>query len=112
MSGIPFFRRKASLNLYKNPKMILSKMTFTSDFTDSERGNLYPLKAKSGDVTETVDGAGYSVSGDGYAVRLLGGFSRTQTMRRISFAVRADLYFPAEIISSRRYFPVKIILSK
>ncbi len=74
MSGIPFFRRKASLNLYKNPKMILSKMTFTSDFTDSERGNLYPLKAKSGDVTETVDGAGYSVSGDGYAVRLLGGF--------------------------------------
>lgn len=72
MDGIPFFRRKASLNLYKNPKMILSQMTFTSDFTQTDRGDMYPRTF--GNVNETVDGTGYSVTGLGATARLFGGF--------------------------------------
>ena len=43
------FRRKFSLNLYKNLKMPLGHMTFFKDWLFSERGDLHPITDKTGD---------------------------------------------------------------
>ena len=47
-------------------------MTLTSDFTDTVRGDLYPLIAKSDNTTETVAGAKYTVNGS--AERMVAAF--------------------------------------
>ena len=67
------FIRKFSLNLYKNLYVPISSMTLTSDFTNTARGDLYPLIAKTEGVTETVAGAKYTVSG-GTAERMVAAF--------------------------------------
>lgn len=67
------FIRKFSMNLYKNLNIPLSKMTFTTDFISTVRGNLYPLIASSEGVCEHVSVIGYSVSG-GSVERLLAEF--------------------------------------
>ena len=67
------FIRKFSLNLYKNLSVPISSMTLTSDFTDTVRGDLYPLIAKDDKATETVLGAKYTVNG-GTAERMVAAF--------------------------------------
>ena len=67
------FIRKFSLNLYKNLSVPISAMTLTSDFTDTVRGDLYPLIAKDDTATEVVAGAKYSVIG-GAAERMVAAF--------------------------------------
>ena len=67
------FIRKFSMNLYKNLNVPLSKMTFTSDFISTERGDLYPLISSDEGTREHVCAAGYSVSG-GKAERLMAEF--------------------------------------
>ena len=67
------FIRKFSLNLYKSLNVPLSKMTLTSDFTDTVRGDLYPLITKDEGTVETVAGARYSVCG-GSAERMVAAF--------------------------------------
>jgi hypothetical protein len=52
------FVRKFSMNFYKNLKIPTAKMTFTSDFTDTERGDLYPIIKKDAGLTEYVRPAG------------------------------------------------------
>ncbi|MBR6793204.1 MAG: hypothetical protein IKM48_02460 [Clostridia bacterium] len=37
------FRRKFSLNLYKNQKISMGKMVFSKDFVQDRRGDLYPV---------------------------------------------------------------------
>ena len=49
-------------------------MTFTSDFTVTDRGDLYPLVAHQGDMSESVSPSGYTVMGEGYVQRLLASF--------------------------------------
>ncbi len=74
MKPLPAFRRKAALNLYKNPTLTLSKMTFTSDFVSMKSGDMYPIIEKRGDCVEKVSQNAYSVAGQGCVLRLLGGF--------------------------------------
>ncbi len=66
------FRRKFSANLYKQLRLPLAQMTFTSDFIHADRGDLYPMLEKQGDVTEEVSGSAYYVRGTGRLLRLLG----------------------------------------
>ena len=67
------FIRRFSLNLRKSLGVPLSKMTLTSDFTDTVRGDLYPLITKDEGTVETVAGARYSVCG-GCAERMVAAF--------------------------------------
>ena len=62
------------MNMCKCLEIPLSKMTFTSDFTVTDRGDLYPLVASKGDLTEHVSPAGYTTVGDGSVERLLASF--------------------------------------
>lgn len=69
------FRRQFSLNFRKNLKVAMSKMTFTSSFTDTVRGDLYPIIEKDGEITENVSSSVYSVNTKGgFIERLMGSF--------------------------------------
>ncbi|MBR2650855.1 MAG: hypothetical protein IKD45_04275 [Clostridia bacterium] len=61
------------MNLYKSLSVPMAQMTFTSDFTNTVRGDLYPLIKSEGNVTEHVAPGKYSVSG-GCAERLMCAF--------------------------------------
>lgn len=54
MKSLPAFRSKVTLNLYKNPALMLSKMIFTSDFASMRSGDMYPIIEKRGDCVENV----------------------------------------------------------
>lgn len=56
------FRRKISLNLSKQLKIPLGEMSFVNDFTDTSRGNLYPLITDEGTAESITDGV-YTVNG-------------------------------------------------
>jgi len=70
------FKRKCSVNLYKNLKLKLGEMSFTGDFANDTRGDLYPLIEKSGGFFEKIENFSYAVSGEKefYVERLLGQF--------------------------------------
>ena len=74
------FIRKFSMNFCKNLNIPLSKMTFTSDFISTVRGDPYPLVSSDSGITEHVSAACYSVSG-GKAERLMGEFFPFATYR-------------------------------
>lgn len=57
------FRRKFSMNLYKNQKIAMGKMTFSKDFVQDRRGDLYPLLEKSGSALEEIVDGHYVVQG-------------------------------------------------
>lgn len=63
------FKRKFSLSMYKNLKISLGEMSFFKDFTNNERGDLYPVTEKSDGCTETVGNNLYTVK-NGYTKRL------------------------------------------
>ncbi len=66
------FRRKFSLNFYKNLSCPLAEMTFTTDFTETNRGDLYPIIKISEGAEESVLHDGYRVKGS--ATRLFAAF--------------------------------------
>ena len=88
------FIRKFSLNLYKNLNVPLSKMTFTSDFISTVRGDLYPLVSASEGVSEHLSVGGYSVNG-GTAERMMAEFFpyATYKMKISSLCGRAGFAF-------------------
>ena len=43
-----------SMNMYKNLKLSLGKLTLTNDFVNDKRGNLYPIINKSEDCIEYI----------------------------------------------------------
>ena len=49
------FRRKFAKSMYKNLKLSLCEMTFTKDFVNDTRGDLYPVLTKSSDCIERVE---------------------------------------------------------
>ncbi len=55
------FKRKFSLSMYKNLKIKLGEMSFTKDFINDSRGDLYPILHKSEDCYEYVVGNRYLV---------------------------------------------------
>lgn len=58
------FKRKFSVNLFKNLKFEMAKMTFTKDFVSTLRGDLYPKLFENGNISETIEKGCYMVSGD------------------------------------------------
>lgn len=70
------FRRRFSLNFYKNLKLKLGEMSFTKDFVNTTRGDLYPILASAGAYTEEVSEGRYrfTSAGEGRSSRLLGQF--------------------------------------
>ena len=48
------FKRKFSVNLFKNTKLSLAKMTFSKDWISTDRGNAYPVISSSGITEESV----------------------------------------------------------
>ena len=70
------FRRLYSFNPYKKLRISLGEMTFIKDFSDTERGDMYPVFDKSDNTLENFD-MNYSVSStekNAYVKRVLGRF--------------------------------------
>ena len=67
------FHRLFSLSMYKTLKLPLGQMTFTKDFVNTTRGDLYPVLSKNETCAETVADNRYSVTG-GTVTRLIGQF--------------------------------------
>lgn len=57
------FKRKFSLSMHKNMRIQLGEMTFSTDFTSGERGDLYPRIGQSA-AAETVADFAYRASGE------------------------------------------------
>ncbi len=56
------FKRKFSISMYKNLKIMLGEMTFLKDFVNNTRGDLYPILRKSEDCKELVENNLYTVT--------------------------------------------------
>lgn len=67
------FHRLFSLNMYKNLKLNLGKLSFSKDFINTERGDLYPALSVSDDLEEFIESNTYYLK-KGRAVRLMGQF--------------------------------------
>lgn len=63
-------KRLFSLNFYKDLRLPLGKMSFSKDFVNENRGDIYPIIEKSTEACEKVSGGKYSVKGD--VTRLIG----------------------------------------
>lgn len=76
------FKRKFAVNLYKNLRVKLAEMSMTSDFVQSDRGNMYPVIFCAGDFCETVSDEKYHFCGDelGMVRRLLGQYTPYSTV--------------------------------
>ena len=57
------FKRKLSLSMYKDLRLMLAKMSMAKDFVNDKRGDLYPLLSRSQDAVETVAEHCYTVTG-------------------------------------------------
>ncbi len=57
------FKRKFSVSMYKNLRCKLGEMTFTKDFVNDTRGDLYPVIQKSENCMETVAENLYTLTG-------------------------------------------------
>lgn len=57
------FKRCFSLSMHKNMKINMGQMNFSNDFTDTSRGNLYPVIEKSDDGYEKIEGNSYFADG-------------------------------------------------
>lgn len=70
------FKRKYSVNLYKNLRLKTLEMSMFKDFINDKRGDPYTVLKKEGDIFEKIENASYFVSSKsgGYVNRLLGGF--------------------------------------
>ena len=55
------FKRKFSVNFRRDLTLELAKMSFSSDFSDPTRGDLYPAIFKADDTEESLENAVYSV---------------------------------------------------
>ena len=67
------FKRCFSTSFYKNMSVKLGEMSFVKDFINDDRGDLYPIRDKSRDAIERIDGNSY-VSERGYTSRFICGF--------------------------------------
>ncbi len=57
------FKRKLALDMCKTLELPLAEMTFTSDFYDGKRGDLYPLLSSVGEHIEKIECGVYSCEG-------------------------------------------------
>ena len=96
--------RQFSLNMYKSLKLPLAEMSFACDFTNTVRGDLYPVIQKSEDAAEYVGAGSYTLhSKDGYSQRLLCAFFpyATYKMSFASLSGAGGFVFAAKETSAR-----------
>lgn len=67
------FHRLFSFSMNKDLKLPLGALSLSKDFTNTDRGDLYPLVSKSADLVEAVEDNRYYVK-KGYSERLFGQF--------------------------------------
>lgn len=65
------FKRKFSLNFRKDLRLPMAKMTFTSRFLETDRGDLYPVISRTEGAEEYASLHGYSVVAEGGHVERL-----------------------------------------
>lgn len=67
------FKRKFSVNPYKELKLKIGQMSMYKDWVNDKRGDPYPIIEKTGDITERIEGARYAVTSEngGKVSRLL-----------------------------------------
>ena len=70
------FRRKYSVNPYKNLKLKLYEMSMFKDWVNDKRGDPYTVLKTEGDISERIDDASYIVTSEkgGQVCRLLGDY--------------------------------------
>ena len=70
------FRRRFSVNLYRNLLLPMGEMSFYKDWVNDKNGDPYPILSREGDPCESVQNGTYSVNNAESAVifRLLGSF--------------------------------------
>ena len=56
------FKRRFSVNLYKNLRLMVAEMSMCKDWVNDKRGDPYPIMHKTGNVAERVFGGSYTVS--------------------------------------------------
>ena len=57
------FKRQFSMSMYKNMQLAMAEMSFSKDFVNDTRGDLYPLLQKDDGCAEIVSDHRYTVSG-------------------------------------------------
>lgn len=67
------FHRLFALSMFKTLKMPLGEMTFSKDFVNDSRGDLYPIIAKSHNCKEYIKDCYYTIS-EGSIERMIGQF--------------------------------------
>ncbi len=67
------FKRQFSMSMYKNKKLQLSQMTFSKDFINDRRGDLYPINYKSDSCYEYILHNTYTTQ-NGICERVMGSF--------------------------------------
>lgn len=70
------FRRRFSVNLYRNLSLPMGEMSFYKDWVNDKNGDPYPILSREGDPCESVQNGTYSVNNAESAeiFRLLGSF--------------------------------------
>ncbi|MBQ7335233.1 MAG: hypothetical protein IJW92_02010 [Clostridia bacterium] len=71
------FRRRFSVNLYRNLRLPMGEMNFHKNWADDRRGDPYPLLNRLGNLQESVGGGVYRIASLGenaFVKRLLGSF--------------------------------------
>lgn len=70
------FKRKFSVNLYKNIKLMLAQMDCFKDWISNKQGDPYPILSKEGEVRESIADCCYVAEGEGnsFVRRLIGAY--------------------------------------
>lgn len=107
------FKRRFSVNLYKNLRLKTAEMSMCKDWVNDQRGDPYTVMYRSGDIKERVFGGNYSVSSEkgGKISRLLCSFFPICTYEfKIKEADACAIGF--EIVSGERKISVKLVGSE
>lgn len=102
------FKRKFAINLRKNLKFNLSRMTFSSDFVNGSNCNMYPILSARGVIKESVDNNRYIFSGNsGNQTRFIGQFFPYATYEISAESLAGNM----GIVISNKQATVKILVS-
>lgn len=97
------FKRQFSMSMYKNLKLPLGEMTFAKDFvSETKRGDLYPVLARSADCEEAVLHNRYLVK-NGSAERVIGQFFPYATYEIACRCQNGEFGFGFQIKDTKAY---------
>ena len=91
------FKRRFSVNLYKNLRLKVAEMSMCKDWVNDKRGDPYTVLHRDGEVNERVFGGSYTVKGSGSVARFISGFLPIYTYEfKIKEAERCNMGFLLE----------------